>query len=102
VAIAVGYDQRQPGAVVISLNTRRLTGGLFDYRDLGAVVVKGFAQPVPAWQVLRASAAVAQACEIQKVTSFAVFALFVPKAGKADPMPATPRALRSATSQFRV
>src|SRR6202790_1845774 len=41
----------EPGAVVISSSTRRLTGGLFEYRDLGAVSAKGFAQPVPAWQV---------------------------------------------------
>jgi predicted ATPase/class 3 adenylate cyclase len=47
----------QPGAVVISASTRRLTGGLFDYRDLGAVALKGFAEKVPAWQVLGASAA---------------------------------------------
>ena len=47
----------EPGAVVISSSTRRLTGGLFDYRDLGAVALKGFAENVPAWQVLGASAA---------------------------------------------
>jgi predicted ATPase len=34
-----------------------LTGGLFDYSDLGTVVLKGFAEMVPAWQVLGASAA---------------------------------------------
>jgi class 3 adenylate cyclase/predicted ATPase len=47
----------EPGAVVISSSTRRLTGGLFDYRDLGAVSLKGFAENVPTWQVLGASAA---------------------------------------------
>ena len=47
----------EPGAVVISASTRRLTGGLFDYRDLGAVALKGFADSVPAWQALGASAA---------------------------------------------
>ena len=36
--------------------THRLTGGLFDYRDLGAVTLKGFAEPVPAWQVVGQSA----------------------------------------------
>src|SRR6202162_46338 len=46
----------EPGAVVISSSTRRLTGGLFEYRDLGAVALKGFAENLPAWQVLRASA----------------------------------------------
>jgi class 3 adenylate cyclase/predicted ATPase len=44
-----------PDAVVISASTRRLLGGLFDYRDLGAVAVKGIAAPVQAWQVLRPS-----------------------------------------------
>jgi class 3 adenylate cyclase len=32
---------------------RRLVGDLFEYRDLGAVEVKGIAEPVPAWQLLR-------------------------------------------------
>jgi hypothetical protein len=47
----------QPGAVVIASSTRKLTAGLFDYRDLGNVALKGFAENVPAWQVLGASAA---------------------------------------------
>jgi class 3 adenylate cyclase/tetratricopeptide (TPR) repeat protein len=46
----------EPGAVVIAASTRRLTGGLFDYRDLGTTALKGFAENVPAWQVLGASA----------------------------------------------
>ena len=45
----------EPDAVVISQGTRQLVGDLFEYRDLGAVEVKGIATPVPAWQVLRAS-----------------------------------------------
>jgi class 3 adenylate cyclase len=47
----------EPSAVVIAGSTRRLTGGLFDYRDLSTVALKGFAENVPAWQVLGASAA---------------------------------------------
>jgi hypothetical protein len=47
----------EPNAVVIAASTRRLIGGLFEYRDLGAVALKGFAENVPAWQVLGASAA---------------------------------------------
>jgi len=43
-------------AVVIAASTRRLVGDLFEYRDLGAIEVKGIAEPVPAWQVLRSSA----------------------------------------------
>jgi AAA ATPase domain len=42
-------------AVVIASSTRRLVGDLFEYRDLGAVEVKGLAEPVPAWRVLRPS-----------------------------------------------
>jgi class 3 adenylate cyclase len=46
----------EPDAVVIAAGTRRLVGNLFEYRDLGAIEVKGIAAPVPAWQVLRPSA----------------------------------------------
>ena len=45
----------EPGTVLICPNTRRLTGGHFDYRDLGPVPLKGWAEPVPVWQVLGAS-----------------------------------------------
>src|SRR6266498_4107798 len=45
----------EPGTVVISAGTRRLTGGHFEYRDLGAVALKGWAEPIAAWQVLRTS-----------------------------------------------
>ena len=45
------------GAVVIASTTRRLTRGLFEYRDLGSVSLKGFAESIPAWQVLGTSAA---------------------------------------------
>jgi predicted ATPase len=44
-----------PEAVVIAASTRRLVGDFFEYRDLGAIEVKGIAGPVPAWQVLRPS-----------------------------------------------
>jgi class 3 adenylate cyclase/tetratricopeptide (TPR) repeat protein len=47
----------EPGAVVIAASTRRLTGGLFEYRDLGAVALKGFADTTQVWQVLGAGAA---------------------------------------------
>jgi class 3 adenylate cyclase/predicted ATPase len=45
-----------PDTVVIAAGTRRLVGALFECRDLGAIEVKGIAEPVPAWQVLRPSA----------------------------------------------
>jgi class 3 adenylate cyclase/tetratricopeptide (TPR) repeat protein len=44
-----------PGTVVIGPSTRQLTGGLFDYADLGAVEIKGLAAPVVASRVLRES-----------------------------------------------
>ena len=47
----------EPGAVVISGSTHGLTARLFEYHDLGTVALKGLAENVPAWQVLRASAA---------------------------------------------
>ncbi|MGC2204227.1 MAG: AAA family ATPase, partial [Stellaceae bacterium] len=46
----------EPDMVVIAASTRRLVGNLFEYRELGAVEVKGIGAPVPAWQVLRPSA----------------------------------------------
>ena len=45
----------EPDAIVIAAGTRRLVGDLFEYRDLGAVEVRGLAAPVPAWQILRPS-----------------------------------------------
>jgi class 3 adenylate cyclase len=47
----------EPGTVVIGPSTRRLTAGLFDYQDLGAIEIKGFAAPVIASRVLRESGA---------------------------------------------
>jgi class 3 adenylate cyclase/tetratricopeptide (TPR) repeat protein len=43
----------EPGTVLICPQTHRLTAGHFDYRDLGAIALKGWAEPVPVWQVLR-------------------------------------------------
>jgi predicted ATPase/class 3 adenylate cyclase len=42
----------EPGTVLICPSTRRLTGGHFEYRDLGPVALKGWAEPIPVWQVL--------------------------------------------------
>ncbi len=41
-----------PNTVVIASSTRRLTGGLFVYRDLGPVTLKGFNAPMRVWQVV--------------------------------------------------
>jgi len=46
-----------PNSVVIGPATRSLLGDLFELRDLGPVEVKGLAEPVHAYAVLRASAA---------------------------------------------
>src|ERR1700751_245705 len=43
----------EPSAVVIATSTRRLVGEIFDYRDLGALDVKGIAGPVLVWRGLR-------------------------------------------------
>lgn len=44
-----------PGDVLICEATRGLTGGLFDYRDLGSRTFEGFARPVQAWKAVRPS-----------------------------------------------
>ncbi|MGZ5202520.1 MAG: adenylate/guanylate cyclase domain-containing protein, partial [Telluria sp.] len=41
-----------PGTVVISESTHRLTHGHFEYRNLGPVALKGWVDPLPVWQVL--------------------------------------------------
>jgi class 3 adenylate cyclase len=46
-----------PGSVVISQATRRLVGDLFELADLGPQRLKGFAEPILAWRVVRTSAA---------------------------------------------
>jgi class 3 adenylate cyclase/tetratricopeptide (TPR) repeat protein len=42
----------EPGTVLICSQTRQLTGGHFNYGDLGAVALRGWVEPVPVWQVL--------------------------------------------------
>jgi len=41
----------EPGQVVISDTVRRLVGGLFEYRDLGRLALKGLSERVQAWRV---------------------------------------------------
>jgi class 3 adenylate cyclase len=50
----------EPGAVVIESRTRRMTGGLFEYRDLATAALKGFAENVRRWQVLGADMTVSR------------------------------------------
>jgi predicted ATPase/class 3 adenylate cyclase len=42
----------EPNSVVVGPSTRRLIGGLFDLAELGRHAIKGWAEPVRAWQVL--------------------------------------------------
>jgi class 3 adenylate cyclase/tetratricopeptide (TPR) repeat protein len=42
----------RPGTMLICANTRRLTEGYFEYRDLGLLTVKGLMQPIPVWEVV--------------------------------------------------
>jgi class 3 adenylate cyclase/predicted ATPase len=46
----------KPNTIVVDPTTRHLLGDLFEYRDLGAIAIKGFPLPVQAYQVLRSSA----------------------------------------------
>ena len=46
-----------PGSVVIDPGCQQLVGGLFEYTDLGAQELKGFAGPVQVWRVLGESRA---------------------------------------------
>ena len=48
-------DLAPTNAVIVADNTRRLVGDLFEYRDLGAVAIKGLAGPVLVSQVLNES-----------------------------------------------
>jgi class 3 adenylate cyclase/tetratricopeptide (TPR) repeat protein len=43
----------EPGQVIVSENTRRLSRGLFEYRDLGQVPLRGFPTPIQAWHVVK-------------------------------------------------
>ena len=45
----------EPGTVLISESTHRLTDGHFEDRNLGPVALKGWVEPLPAWQVLGAT-----------------------------------------------
>jgi hypothetical protein len=44
-----------PGTIAIDTTTHSLVGGLFEYRDLGGIEAKGFANPVHAYEVVRPS-----------------------------------------------
>ncbi|MEZ2143298.1 adenylate/guanylate cyclase domain-containing protein [Bradyrhizobium sp. DN5] len=44
-----------PGTVLICESTRRLTEGQFEYRNVGPAILKGWVEPLPAWEVLGTS-----------------------------------------------
>jgi class 3 adenylate cyclase/predicted ATPase len=44
-----------PGAMLIDANTQRMTGGHFEYRDLGLRTLKGWPDPIKVWHVTSAS-----------------------------------------------
>src|SRR6185437_4385606 len=46
----------EPDAVVVDNTSHLLLGGLFEYRALGSVTLKGFPIPVPVWRVAGVSA----------------------------------------------
>ena len=45
----------EPGTILICPSTRQLTGGYFNYRDLGPLSLKGWSRPISAAQVLGTS-----------------------------------------------
>src|SRR6185295_18485949 len=45
----------EPGIVLICPTTHRLTGGYFDYCDLGPRALEGWEEPIVVWQVVRTS-----------------------------------------------
>ena len=47
----------KPNSVIIAESTRKLVGNLFELQDVGAKDLKGIAEPVRAWEALRASSA---------------------------------------------
>ena len=62
-----------PGTVFICPTTRRLTGGHFDYRDLGPQALKGWAEPISIWRVLSASSVVSRFAAMHKTKLPALF-----------------------------
>jgi len=57
----------QPGTIVITEMTRRLTGDTFDLDDLGEIEVKGKAEPIQAYRVIGRKAAPARRRGLESV-----------------------------------
>lgn len=45
----------EPGTIAVCANTRQLTYGYFNYRDLGSATLKGWSEPIQAWQAIGAT-----------------------------------------------
>ena len=54
---AMLQEEAQAGQILVSAQTRRLLGGLFELADLGERPFKGSQTPVPVWNVVRRGAA---------------------------------------------
>jgi class 3 adenylate cyclase/predicted ATPase len=54
-----------PGGIIISGRTKAIAGPQFEYLDLGKVEIKGFAKPVPAWQVAGRTAVASRSHALQ-------------------------------------
>jgi class 3 adenylate cyclase len=70
----------QPGQVLITEMTRRLTGDTFEVEDLGAIEVKGKSEPVHAYRVLARKAAPARKRGLESV------GLDSPMVGREEPL----------------
>jgi tetratricopeptide (TPR) repeat protein len=81
----------EPGQVVISQGTRRLTGGMFEYHNLGRVTLKGLSDPVRAWQVVGVSA-------VQSRFEAQHEAVLTPLVGREEELDLLMRRWRQATS----
>jgi class 3 adenylate cyclase len=62
----------EPSSIVIAESTRRLLGGAFELKALGAQTLKGFRAPVPAWAVLREAESISrfEASRAHRLTPF--------------------------------
>jgi class 3 adenylate cyclase len=49
-------SEAEPGCVLVSPSTHRITADFFEYGFLGTYVIKGFREPLPLWKALRESA----------------------------------------------
>lgn len=70
----------EPGTMVITEMTRRLTGDTFELDDLGAIEVKGKTDPIHAWRVLGRKAAPARRRGLESV------GLDSPMVGREEPL----------------